>query len=207
MLALTLILDVGALLVNIVVLKLILFALSAIVISFTLYFFRDPLRRLPENIKSNQLVSPADGKVMLIEEIDEPEFMKARAKLIGIFMSPLNVHVNRIPVTGKVEYIKHFDGEYIAAYQPDSAARNERTLIGISSEGFRILFKQIAGLVARRIVCELKEGDSVRKGETFGMIKFGSRVDVIVPENSVISVSVNQKVVCGETIIAEVAGA
>ena len=203
-LAITLLIDVIAILVPVAIVKLALLIVSVALISFTLYFFRDPIRHLPDGLKDNEVISPGDGKVMLIEEIEETEFLKSKAKLVGIFMSPFNVHVNRIPVSGKVDYYRHINGKYIAAYMPNSTEVNERTLIGISNPRFKVLFKQVAGYVARRIVCELRSGDNVTIGEKFGMIKFGSRVDVIVPENSKIKVSVNQKVTGGETVIAEV---
>ncbi len=202
-LAFTLAIDIIAILVPIASVKLALLVVSVALISFTLYFFRDPIRHLPDGLKDNDIVSPGDGKVMLIEEIEETEFLKSKAKLVAIFLSPFNVHVNRIPVSGKVDYFNHIRGRYVAAYKPNSTGVNERTLIGISNPKFKVLFKQIAGYVARRIVCELRSGDSVTIGEKFGMIKFGSRVDVIVPENSKIKVSVNQKVTGGETVIAE----
>lgn len=203
-LAITLVIDIIAILIPLLAVKTALLVLSVLLISFTLYFFRDPVRHLPEGIKSSDVISPGDGKVMFIQEIDENDFFKSRAKHIAIFLSPLNVHVNRIPVSGKVEYFRYVKGEYIAAYDHASAERNEKTVIGISNPNFKVLFKQIAGFVARRIVCELKEGDTVNIGEKFGMIKFGSRVDVILPLNSNIKVSVNQVVKGGETILAEV---
>src|SRR5436309_2718442 len=104
--------------------------------SFTLYFFRDPIRHLPEGLKDTDVLSPGDGKVMLIEEIDETEFLKSKAKLIGIFLSPLDVHVNRIPASGRVSYFRYIKGEYIAAYEHNSSQRNERTEIGISNQKF-----------------------------------------------------------------------
>lgn len=203
-LVITLVLDGAALLIPDEIAKIILLVVSILIISFTLYFFRDPMRHLPENLKEGDVISPADGKVMIIEEVEETEFLKSKAKLIGIFLSPLDVHVNRIPVSGKVSFYQYKKGEYIAAFNPKSSERNERTIIGIESEKFKVLFKQIAGFVARRIVCELRTGDNVSIGEKFGMIKFGSRTDVIIPLNSNIKVSVNQKVVGGETILAEV---
>jgi len=206
-LILTLAIDIAALLVPDEIVKLILLIISVFFISFTLFFFRDPLRRLPEGIKENEIISPADGKVMMIEETEENYFLKSKAKMIGIFLSPLNVHVNRIPVSGTVEYHQYVKGKYIAAFNHKSSEKNERTLIGINGKSFKVLFKQIAGFVARRIVCELRTGRKVKIGEKFGMIKFGSRVDVFVPENSIIKVSVNQKVKGGETILAEVLSA
>jgi phosphatidylserine decarboxylase len=203
-LVLSLILDVIALLISNEIIKVILLAISIFLISFTMYFFRDPVRKLPGAIKKNDILSPADGKVMMIEEIEENEFLKSRAKLVGIFLSPLNVHVNRVPVSGKVEYFQYIKGDYVVAFDHKSSERNERTEIGIRTDSFKILFKQIAGFVARRIVCRLRQGTEVIIGEKFGMIKFGSRVDVIMPERTIVKVSVNQKVVGGETIIAEV---
>ena len=203
-LVLTLAIDIAALLIPFELIKVILLLLSVLLISFTLYFFRDPIRHLPEGLTGSEVISPADGKVMMIEEIDEKDFLKARAKVIGIFLSPLDVHVNRNPISGKVKFYQYIKGEFIAAFDQRSNERNERTVIGIEGEKFKVLFKQIAGFVARRIVCELRTGDNVSIGEKFGMIKFGSRTDVIIPLNSVVKVSMNQKVTGGETVLAEV---
>lgn len=203
-LVLTLALDVTALVIPNEIAKLILLVLSVFLISFTLYFFRDPIREIPSDLKSGDVLSPADGKVMMIEEVEENEFLKAPAKVIGIFLSPLNVHVNRVPISGTVKFYQYIKGEFIAAYDHKSADKNERTLIGIEGERFKVLFKQITGFVARRIVCELRVGDKVKIGEKFGMIKFGSRTDVILPRNANIKVSVNQKVTGGITLLAEV---
>jgi phosphatidylserine decarboxylase len=204
-LVITLLLDIIALAVPLLIVKLVLLIISMYIFAFTFYFFRDPFRQLPEEIKENEIVSPADGKVMLIEEIDEDIFLKSRAKLIAIFLSPLNVHINRVPVSGEVEYVDYVKGNYTAAFGERSSERNERTLIGVRADGYKVLFKQVAGYIARRIVCTIRKGDTIRKGEKFGMIKFGSRMDVIIPENSLIKVSVNQRVKGGVTIIAEVA--
>ena len=196
--------DIAALLIPDEIAKIVLLVLSVILISFTLYFFRDPLRQIPAGLNSGDVISPADGKVMMIEEIQENEFLKAPAKVIGIFLSPLNVHVNRVPISGTVKFFQYIKGEFIAAYDHNSADKNERTVIGIQGERFKVLFKQITGFVARRIVCELRVGDKVNIGEKFGMIKFGSRTDVIIPANAIIKVSVNQKVTGGITLLAEV---
>jgi len=203
-LVLTLLIDIIAILVPVLILKLILLAVSVLLFGFVIYFFRDPIRMLPDGIKEREVISPADGKVMMIEEIDEDRFLRSRAKMIGIFLSPLNVHVNRVPASGKVEFFEYVRGEYIVAFDHKSSEKNERTIIGISNPNYRVLFRQIAGFVARRIVCNLRPGDNVKQGEKFGMIKFGSRVDVILPVNTIVKVSVNQKVTGGETIIAEV---
>jgi phosphatidylserine decarboxylase len=201
----TLFLDIIALIVSMIIVKLILVAVSVLFFSFSLFFFRDPIRRLPDNINENHIISPADGRVMLIEEIEnENIFLKTKAKLIGIFLSPLNVHVNRIPVSGIIEYYEYVKGDYVVAFDHKSSIKNERTLIGIKNPKFKLLFKQVAGFVARRIICNVRKGESVRIGEKFGMIKFGSRVDMLIPENSNVMVSVNQHVKGGETIIAEV---
>jgi len=198
---LTVLLDFAAILIEILWLKALLIALSLILISFTLYFFRDPVRNIPQ-LKDNEILSPGDGKVMCIEEVDGNDFMNSRSKLIGIFLSPLNVHVNRIPLSGEVAFFRYVKGDYIVAFDHKSSERNERTEIGIDNGEFKILFKQIAGFVARRIVCQLRKGSRVNAGEKFGMIKFGSRVDVILPMNSTIKVKLKEKVVGGETILA-----
>lgn len=203
-LVITLAIDLIALMIPNEIAKVVLLIISILFIWFTLYFFRDPIRHLPDELGENDIISPADGRVMMIEEVEENEFLKQKAKVIGIFLSPLNVHVNRIPVSGKVKYYRYVKGQFIKAFDPDSAVKNERTEIGIEGRKFKVLFKQITGFVARRIVCDLRVGDNVSIGEKFGMIKFGSRTDVIFPYNSNIKVSVNQKVTGGETILAEV---
>ncbi|MBN8583592.1 MAG: phosphatidylserine decarboxylase family protein [Ignavibacteria bacterium] len=203
-LLITLAIDIAALLIPNEIVKLVLLVLSVVFISFTLYFFRDPVRQIPQNLKSGDILSPADGKVMMIEEVQENEFIKGPAKVIGIFLSPLNVHVNRVPISGTVKFYQYIKGEFIAAYDHASADKNERTVIGIEGERFKVLFKQITGFVARRIVCELRVGDKVKIGEKFGMIKFGSRTDIIMPVNAKIKVSIDQKVTGGITLLAEV---
>lgn len=203
-LVLTLAIDITALLIPNEIIKIVLLFISILFISFTLYFFRDPVRHLPDNFNENQIISPADGKVMVIEDVEESEFLKSKAKMVGIFLSPLNVHVNRAPVSGTVKYYRYIKGEFIAAFDPKSCERNERTVIGVEGEKFRVLFKQIAGFVARRIVCELRVGDNINAGSKFGMIKFGSRTDVIMPYNTIIKVKPGERVTGGETILAEV---
>lgn len=168
---------------------------------FTLNFFRDPERKVPE--KSNIVVSPADGRVLFVKEIFDDKFLNSKAKMVSIFMSPLNVHVNRIPISGKVDYVNYIKGEYIAAFEDKASEKNERNEIGITSPAGKVLFTQIAGFVARRIVSDLKVGDSVNIGNRFGMIKFGSRVDIIVPEQWQVKVKKDDKVTAGETILFE----
>lgn len=191
------------------VLKFIFIALLVILWIFTLYFFRDPERKLPRDLKKNQIISPADGKIVVIEDVINKEkniFDKdAPLKQISIFLSPLDVHVNRIPLNGVVKFLKYVKGDYIVAFDHKSSERNERLEIGIENEsdGNKILFKQIAGFVARRIVYDLNEGNEVNIGERFGMIKFGSRVDILIKRDSKILINLDQQVIGGETIIAE----
>lgn len=207
MFAITVLLDVIAFFVPSLIAKIILVVLSVLLFGFTLYFFRDPLRRLTGEEPEEALISPADGKVVLIEEIENKgDYFVPGEKLtqISIFLSPLNVHVNYIPLTGMVDYLKYIPGDYLVAFDHKSSERNERTEIGITSKtGKRVLFKQIAGFVARRIVYTIKEGDEVFAGEKFGMIKFGSRTDIIFRDAISINVKVGDKVVAGQTVIAE----
>ncbi len=178
-----------------------LLLLSVFLTIFTLNFFRDPERSVPN--KSNIVVSPADGRVLFVKDVLDEKFINGKAKLVSIFMSPLNVHVNRIPITGKVEYVKYIQGEYLAAFEDKASERNERNEIGISSPAGKVFFTQIAGFVARRIISDLKVGDSVNIGNRFGMIKFGSRVDIIVPQQWQVKVKKDDNVTAGETILFE----
>ncbi len=190
-------------------LKILFFLLGFLLLLFTLYFFRDPERELPAEFVNGKIISPGDGKIVLIEDIVNKEdniFTKGEPlKMISIFLSPLNVHVNRIPLTGKVTYLKYIKGDYVVAFDHKSSDRNERTEIGItSSDNKKILFKQIAGFVARRIVYTIKENDDVKAGERFGMIKFGSRVDMMIRPDALIRVKIGDIVAGGESIIAEI---
>jgi phosphatidylserine decarboxylase len=181
--------------------KAILIILPILLLIFSINFFRDPERVSPS--KDNVVVSPADGKVIIIKEFDDTKFIKGSAKQISIFMSPLNVHVNRIPINGKVTFVKYHSGDYIMAFEDKASERNERAEFGIESKYGKVFFTQVAGFVARRIVYEIKEGDSVQIGKRFGMIKFGSRVDVIVSSDWKTNVAMNQIVKAGETILFE----
>ena len=186
--------------------RIVLFAVAGFLVVFSLNFFRDPDRTPETNgaaIK-DVIISPADGKVVLIKEVDESEFIKGRAQMISIFMSPLDVHVNRIPASGKVEYLRYVKGKFLVASDEKAVSENERQLIGITANGKKILFNQVTGYVARRIVCTLKVGDSVTVGTRFGMIKFGSRVDVYLPIGEAIStLKVGDVVRAGESVIAQ----
>ena len=175
---------------------------SLMLFLFTLNFFRDPERKTPTN--ENIVVSPADGKVLFVKEVNDNKFIMGKAKQISIFMSPLNVHVNRIPISGKIEYFKYINGKYLAAFEDKASELNERSEFGINSPLGKVFFTQVAGFVARRIVYDIKLGDSVTIGNRFGMIKFGSRVDVIVPAEWHEKVKKDDKVSAGETILFEI---
>lgn len=179
-----------------------LFILALAIIIFTLNFFRDPERKAPE--RDDVVVSPADGKIIFVKDVFDNKFLNDKAKMVSVFMSPLNVHVNRIPISGVVERVEYHKGEYIAAFEDKASEVNERSEFVISSKHGKVFFTQVAGFVARRIVYELNAGDSVKIGERFGMIKFGSRVDVIVPQNWIPKVQQGDKVSAGETILFEI---
>jgi len=167
-----------------------------------LQFFRSPVFNIVKNDK--QILAPADGKVVVIEETDEPEYLKSRRRQISIFMSPVNVHVNRMPVGGTISYFKYHPGKYLVAWHPKSSTENERTtVVARMKDGTQVLFRQIAGALARRIKWYVKEGDLLDQGQEFGFIKFGSRVDVFLPMNSTIKVTVGQVTKGGRTVIAE----
>lgn len=168
---------------------------------FTLNFFRDPERVTPKD--ENLIISPADGKIIVIKEVEENNYLHSRGKQISIFMSPLNVHVNRIPISGEVEYLKYHEGKFIKAFNDKASQENERMEIGIKSNFGKVFFTQVAGFVARRIVTDLNIGDSVIVGNRFGMIKFGSRVDIIAPDNFIVKAKVGDNVTAGETILFE----
>lgn len=172
-----------------------------VLFGLTLNFFRDPERTTPQG--DRHIIAPADGEVVVVKEVEVPEYLKARACQISIFMSPLNVHVNRNPVSGVVGHVRHVAGEYFAAFEDKASEKNEQTIIGVENGHGKVLFKQIAGFVARRIVCTLNVGDSVVAGRRFGMIKFGSRVDVFVPTDAAVRVKVGDRTVAGETVLAD----
>ncbi len=190
----------GAFFISLTPLRIVMLVVGIGTLAFTLNFFRDPDRVTPK--VEHGVISPADGKVVSIGLVDAPEYLEGKAMQICIFMSPLNVHVNRFPVDGTVEYVRHIEGKFLMAWEDKSSDLNERTLIGVNTGKYRMLFKQIAGFVARRIVCPLNVGDTARAGERFGMIKFGSRVDVLLPEDAEVKVTMDQHVVAGETVIA-----
>jgi phosphatidylserine decarboxylase len=175
--------------------------IAGFVFLFNFYFFRDPERVIPQG--ENLIISPADGKIIKIDEVDEPLFFKGKTKMISIFMSVVSVHVNRIPISGKVEYLDYQTGKFLAAFDHKASDENEQSIIGISDGNRKILFKQIAGVVARRIVYQLNEGDNVKAGDRFGLIHYGSRVDMFFPLDTQIKVEMDQMVTSGESIIGE----
>ena len=198
------------------------YLLSAFLLIAVLQFFRNPFRKVPLN--DNHILSPADGKVVVIEEVFEGEYFRDKRIQISIFMSPVNVHVNRYPISGTISYYKYHPGKYLVAWHPKSSTENERTTVcllpipsslrikteaaqfggqGEGDKGKEILFRQIAGALARRIVFYGKENESVKQGEQCGFIKFGSRVDVLLPIGTKVNVKLNEMVSGGITAIAE----
>lgn len=175
-------------------------AVSVIIFLLLAQFFRVP-KRTP-HAESNEIICPADGKVVVIEEVVEHEYFKDRRIQVSIFMSPLNVHVQWTPMTGVVSYVKYHKGLYLVAWHPKSSTENERTTMVIRGDKHEILFRQIAGAVARRIRYYLKKGQQVEIGEECGFIKFGSRVDVFLPIGTEIAVEMGQVVKGRETILA-----
>ena len=178
-----------------------LFLIGQLII--VLQFFRNPKRIT--SFGNNHVVSPVDGKVVVIEEVYEPEYFKDKRIQVSIFMSPINVHVTRYPVSGEVLFSKYHPGKYLVAWHPKSSTENERTTIVIKNESsVEILYRQIAGALARRIVNYAKKSSKVNQGEDAGFIKFGSRVDLFLPLNTKINVKLNQKVKGAEDIIANI---
>lgn len=180
----------------------IVFIATFLLLLFIISFFRSPKREF--TIAHHQVICPADGKVVVIEEIIEPEYFKDKRLQVSIFMSPANVHINRIPMSGTVEYSKYHKGKYLVAWNPKSSTENERHSVVIKSDNAEILVKQIAGALAKRIVNYLTVGQQVHQGNEMGFIKFGSRVDVILPVSTKLNVSLNQMVKGGVTVLATI---
>jgi len=180
---------------------------TVIVLSIILYliflqFFRSPIFSIEKNDK--HVLAPADGKVVTIEETEETEYLKGKRRQISIFMSPVNVHVNRMPVGGTISFCTYHPGKYLVAWHPKSSTENERTTVVVKTkDGVEILFRQIAGALARRIKCYVKQNQSLAQGDEFGFIKFGSRVDVFLPLNAKVIVKVGDITRGGKTVLAE----
>lgn len=179
----------------------VLVAVSVVLFLTVLQFFRNPPRLVP--IEDDSIVyAPADGKVVVIEEAIETEYFKDKRLQVSIFMSPVNVHVNRNPIGGEVKYNAYHPGKYLVAWHPKSSTENERTTVVIDNGKTEILLRQIAGALAKRIKNYLEVGQSVRQGEDFGFIKFGSRVDLFLPLDTKVEVELNQKVKGNKSVIA-----
>ena len=180
----------------------IVIVVSIIFYFIVLQFFRSPIFTVEKNPK--HVIAPADGKVVVIEESEETEYLKSKRKQISIFMSPVNVHVNRMPVSGSISYYRYHPGKYLVAWHPKSSTENERTtVVAKMDNGVEVLFRQIAGALARRIKCYVNEGQKLEQGQEFGFIKFGSRVDIFLPLDAKVKVSLGEKTTGGKTIIAE----
>ncbi len=176
-----------------------LLLMAAALLLFTLCFFRDPKRTAPD--EKRIILAPADGKIVLVEKQAENSSGKS-STLVSTFMSPFNVHVNRIPLSGKVTHLRYRTGQFLMAFDPKSTESNERMEIAINNGEIEVRFSQVSGFLARRIVCQLQKGENVTIGKRFGMIKFGSRVDLILPPSATVLVEPGQRTRAGETILA-----
>jgi phosphatidylserine decarboxylase len=176
--------------------------IAVVLFVFVCYFFRDPQRTIPSG--ENRIVSPADGTVVGIKTVRDDTYLKTEVTQVSIFLSVFNVHINRIPISGKISYFKYFSGKFLAAWNEKASIENEQTHLVIENGKIKLVMKQIAGLIARRIICRVAQGDQVTRGDRFGMIKFGSRVDLLLPKNVAIRVKLKDTVTGGESIIGEI---
>jgi phosphatidylserine decarboxylase len=174
---------------------------SAVFLGLILNFFRNPVRIVPVK-DNNKIYAPADGKVVVIEETEETEYFHGKMKQVSVFMSPLNVHVNRNPVGGTIAYYKYHPGQFLVAWHPKSSVLNERTTTVIDTGSHQILLRQVAGALAKRIINYLQQGEQVAQGSEMGFIKFGSRVDIYLPLDAVIHVEIGQVVKGNITVVA-----
>ncbi|MBQ4803611.1 phosphatidylserine decarboxylase family protein [Aquimarina sp. MMG015] len=179
-----------------------IFSVTLVFLILILQFFRNPKRRT--DINDHTVVAPVDGKVVVIEEVFEKEYFKENRLQVSIFMSPINVHVTRHPINGEVKFSKYHPGKYLVAWHPKASEENERTTVVVKNNFIEVLYRQIAGALAKRIVNYAEEGEKVTQGSDSGFIKFGSRVDVYLPVGTEVNVTLNQKVRGGESIIANV---
>lgn len=181
----------------------IILAVLVVLLFLILQFFRNPSRKSPND--SNVIVAPVDGKVVVVEEVYEPEYFKDQRLQVSVFMSPLNVHVTRYPGAGAVTYSKYHPGRYLVAWHPKASTENERSTVVVKTKKFgNVMHRQIAGALAKRIVNYAKEGDQVVQGSESGFIKFGSRVDIYLPVGTKIDVALNEKVKGASSIIASI---
>jgi len=197
----------GAYFVSIPWLKDLLWPLSIVLIVFSLYFFRDPDRPLKsESERSGFVLAPADGKVIEIQPDNDDTYIHGEVNRISIFLSPLNVHVNRVPSNGTIEHVDYVPGDYLVAWHPKASEKNERSIVGLKTEnGSKMVFKQIAGMIARRVVNHLEIGQTVKAGERFGIVKFGSRMDILLEPGVEITATPGQVVTAGVSEIARLA--
>ncbi|MCZ6689307.1 MAG: phosphatidylserine decarboxylase family protein, partial [Planctomycetota bacterium] len=177
-------------------------SLLTLLAAFVFYFFRDPERELPPG--EGAVISPGDGKIIDIREVKEPSFIKGACRRITIFLSVFNVHVQRAPVSGEVVHREYRPGEYAVAWHPKASEKNERSSLGLMVQGDRVLVRQIAGLIARRIVTYPEQGEHVERGERIGIIRFGSRVDLFIPLDWSLRCAVGDKVAGGSTVLARI---
>jgi phosphatidylserine decarboxylase len=194
----------GALVLGLVAAFLLNATLGVVVLAlavFFLFFFRDPERTV--NPAPNAVLSPADGRVMVAGAPTGQQFPPGTWQQVSIFLSPTDVHVNRMPVSGRVTKVVYHPGRFLPAYRPDAGDLNEYTEVWIDHDGETIVMRQIVGILARRIVCRIKEGDVARAGDRFGVMKFGSRMDLFLPPTAVVKVAVGEKVVAAQTVLAE----
>ncbi len=184
----------------------ILMAIFAVItfflVMFSTYFFRDPLRLPPG--KKGVIVSPADGRVVEIIDVEEPVFVGEKTKRIAIFLSLFNVHVNYVPIAGVVDYIKYSRGKYLRADRPEASEENVHTFIGLKTDYGKLAFKQSVGIIARRIICYLRLGDQVTTGQKFGLMKFGSRMEVYIPSWATVNVKIGDRLRAAESVIATI---
>lgn len=179
------------------------YAAALLLAIFILFFFRDPDRNTPDN--DSLIIAPADGKVVQVREVTEDVYIKGRATQISIFLSPLNVHVNRLPASGTIEYVKYHPGVYLMAWDERASSMNERADFGLKHRsGIKIFFRQITGFLARRIVYHINEAEQVKAGDRFGIMKFGSRMDVLLPDGVDVQVKEGDSTVAGESILGKI---
>jgi phosphatidylserine decarboxylase len=184
-------------------LQAIVYPILVLLCGLIIFFFRDPTRITPGD--ENLIISPADGKVVLIQEVDENEYIGEKVTQVSIFLSPLDVHVNRVPFSGNLEYVKYYPGKYLMAWEDHASELNERAHFGVlHPTGMKMMFKQITGFLARRIVYHISEGDQLRAGDRFGIMKFGSRMDLMLPKNVELHVKKGDRTVAGESVIGEI---
>ncbi len=206
MLGLSIVLIVGSFFINSKWVSYPVAGLGVLLALFTFWFFRDPGRTPPKEAMADEsiVLAPADGKIVEIVREFEPHYLKAESIRISIFLSPLDVHVNRNPISGKVEYFDYKSGDYLVAYHPKSSEKNEQTHIGVRNSKGAIFYKQIVGILARRLVWDIETGDSLVAGQRFGMMKFGSRMDIMVNPASEIYVKVGDRTVAGESLLCKI---